>query len=62
MLSGNISTETKDYAIVGNTENKIFGSFTAITMIAASFGNGIIPEIQVLFFFELKKISSIKQK
>ncbi|XP_010689985.2 GABA transporter 1 [Beta vulgaris subsp. vulgaris] len=43
---GNISTETKDYAIVGNTENKIFGSFTAITMIAASFGNGIIPEIQ----------------
>ncbi|XP_021843727.1 GABA transporter 1 [Spinacia oleracea] len=35
-----------DYSIVGSTENKIFGSFTAITMIAASFGNGIIPEIQ----------------
>ncbi|XP_021767365.1 GABA transporter 1-like [Chenopodium quinoa] len=40
------SPEPKDYSIVGSTENKIFGSFTAITMIAASFGNGIIPEIQ----------------
>lgn len=43
---GNLSSEPRDYSIVGNTNNKIFGSFTAITMIAASFGNGIIPEIQ----------------
>ncbi|KAL2937564.1 GABA transporter 1 [Bienertia sinuspersici] len=40
------SPQPKDYSVVGNTENRIFGSFTAITMIAASYGNGIIPEIQ----------------
>ncbi|XP_057535755.1 GABA transporter 1-like [Amaranthus tricolor] len=43
---GSSSVEPKDYSIVGTSENKLFGSFTAITMIAASFGNGIIPEIQ----------------
>lgn len=36
----------KDYSINGNTESRIFGVFNAIAIIATTFGNGIIPEIQ----------------
>ncbi|XP_038692803.1 GABA transporter 1 [Tripterygium wilfordii] len=36
----------KDYSINGNTENRVFGVFNAIAIIATTFGNGIIPEIQ----------------
>lgn len=36
----------KDYSLKGNTETHVFGIFNAIAIIATTFGNGIIPEIQ----------------
>ncbi|KAL5580239.1 hypothetical protein UlMin_012681 [Ulmus minor] len=36
----------KDYSLNGDTENRIFGVFNAIAIIATPYGNGIIPEIQ----------------
>uniref|UniRef100_A0A803NDC8 Amino acid transporter transmembrane domain-containing protein n=1 Tax=Chenopodium quinoa TaxID=63459 RepID=A0A803NDC8_CHEQI len=36
----------KDYSLVGNSEDRLFGVFNAIAIIATTFGNGIIPEIQ----------------
>ena len=44
---------TKDYSINGSAQNRVFGSFNAISIIATTFGNGIIPEIQVFQFFLL---------
>ncbi|PIA54800.1 hypothetical protein AQUCO_00900995v1 [Aquilegia coerulea] len=37
---------SKDYSINGTNENRMFGVFNAIAIIATTFGNGIIPEIQ----------------
>lgn len=37
----------KDYSVSGNTEDRVFGTFNAIAIIATTYGNGIIPEIQV---------------
>lgn len=42
---------TKDYSINGSAQNRVFGSFNAISIIATTFGNGIVPEIQVSNFF-----------
>ncbi|XP_062207507.1 GABA transporter 1-like isoform X2 [Phragmites australis] len=36
----------KDYSITGDTTNRVFGVFNAIAVIATTYGNGIIPEIQ----------------
>ncbi|KFK43136.1 hypothetical protein AALP_AA1G084800 [Arabis alpina] len=36
----------KDYTIVGDQETKVFGIFNAMSIIATTYGNGIIPEIQ----------------
>ncbi|XP_058198655.1 GABA transporter 1 [Rhododendron vialii] len=36
----------KDYSLSANTETRVFGIFNAIAIIATTFGNGIIPEIQ----------------
>ncbi|XP_062226587.1 GABA transporter 1-like [Phragmites australis] len=36
----------KDYSITGDTSNRVFGVFNAIAVIATTYGNGIIPEIQ----------------
>ncbi|KAK9168438.1 hypothetical protein Syun_000578 [Stephania yunnanensis] len=36
----------KDYSVTGNTTHRVFGVFNAIAIIATTFGNGIIPEIQ----------------
>ncbi|XP_039012779.1 GABA transporter 1-like [Hibiscus syriacus] len=36
----------KDYSLEGDTESQIFGIFNAIAIIATTYGNGIIPEIQ----------------
>ncbi|KAJ0235992.1 GABA transporter 1 [Hirschfeldia incana] len=36
----------KDYAIVGDKETRVFGIFNAMAIIATTYGNGIIPEIQ----------------
>jgi hypothetical protein len=30
-------------------QNRVFGAFNAISIIATTYGNGIIPEIQVFF-------------
>ncbi|XP_015876420.4 GABA transporter 1 [Ziziphus jujuba] len=37
---------TKDYNVIGSKENRIFGTFNAISIIATTFASGIIPEIQ----------------
>ncbi|KAL8217154.1 hypothetical protein R6Q57_023991 [Mikania cordata] len=36
----------KNYSLSSNAETRIFGIFNAIAIIATTFGNGIIPEIQ----------------
>lgn len=36
----------KDYSIVGDTHTRVYGVFNAIAVIATTYGNGIIPEIQ----------------
>ncbi|XP_073271622.1 GABA transporter 1 [Primulina huaijiensis] len=36
----------KDYSLNSNKETRIFGMFNALAIIATTFGNGIIPEIQ----------------
>ncbi|GMH11115.1 hypothetical protein Nepgr_012956 [Nepenthes gracilis] len=36
----------KSYTLVGDTEDHVFGVFNAISIIATTYGNGIIPEIQ----------------
>lgn len=47
-FSGNSSKgPNKDYSIRGDNESRVFGMFNAIGIIATTFGNGIIPEIQV---------------
>ncbi|KAH8497929.1 hypothetical protein H0E87_017004 [Populus deltoides] len=38
--------EPKDYSLHGDTQDRLFGIFNAIAIIATSYGNGIIPEIQ----------------
>lgn len=46
-LLGNSSEgPNKDYSLVGNNESRAFGIFNAIAIIATTYGNGIIPEIQ----------------
>ncbi|KAK6138432.1 hypothetical protein DH2020_027807 [Rehmannia glutinosa] len=37
----------KDHSLDSNNETRIFGIFNALAIIATTFGNGIIPEIQV---------------
>ncbi|EXC25426.1 hypothetical protein L484_016809 [Morus notabilis] len=36
----------KVYSVSGHRQDRIFGSFNAISIIATTYGNGIIPEIQ----------------
>lgn len=36
----------KDYSIRGDTSTRVYGVFNAIAVIATTYGNGIIPEIQ----------------
>ncbi|XVF75701.1 hypothetical protein PTKIN_Ptkin13bG0207800 [Pterospermum kingtungense] len=39
---------SKDYSVKGSTENRILGAINGISIIATTYGCGIIPEIQVL--------------
>ncbi|KAG6551624.1 hypothetical protein Mapa_006703 [Marchantia paleacea] len=36
----------KDYSLPGSETQKVFGAFNSLAIIATSYGNGIIPEIQ----------------
>ncbi|KAG5114615.1 hypothetical protein JHK82_037884 [Glycine max] len=36
----------KDYSLIGDTTNRLFGIFNAIPIIANTYGSGIVPEIQ----------------
>ncbi|KAK2380154.1 GABA transporter [Trifolium repens] len=36
----------KNYSLKGDTKNRLFGVFNALSIIATTYGNGIIPEIQ----------------
>lgn len=38
----------RDYAVVGSPGSKAYGVFNSLVIIATTYGNGIIPEIQVL--------------
>ncbi|XP_031094143.1 GABA transporter 1-like [Ipomoea triloba] len=37
---------TRDYSVTGSGINRVFGIFNAVSIIATTYGNGIIPEIQ----------------
>ena len=37
----------KDYSLIGDTTNRLFGIFNAIPIVANTYGCGIVPEIQV---------------
>lgn len=37
---------SKDYTVAGDSQSQVFGAFNAIAIIATTYGNGIIPEIQ----------------
>ncbi|RZB83865.1 GABA transporter 1 [Glycine soja] len=39
----------KDYSLIGDTTNRLFGIFNAIPIIANTYGSGIVPEIQIGF-------------
>ncbi|XP_002527442.2 GABA transporter 1 [Ricinus communis] len=43
---GNLSNEPKVYSLNGDLQDRVFGVFNAIAIIATTYGNGIIPEIQ----------------
>lgn len=43
---GTSSKEPKNYSLKGDTQDRLFGIFNAIAIIATTYGNGIIPEIQ----------------
>ncbi|CAN6566826.1 unnamed protein product [Malus baccata var. baccata] len=46
ILGNSANAPRKDYSLNGSRQNRVFGSFNAISIIATSYGNGIIPEIQ----------------
>lgn len=37
-----------DYSLSGSSASRLFGAFNGVAVIATSYGNGIIPEIQVI--------------
>ncbi|XP_073118372.1 GABA transporter 1 isoform X2 [Elaeis guineensis] len=37
---------SKDYSVSGDRQDRVLGAFSAIAIIATTYGNGIIPEIQ----------------
>ncbi|KAJ4805360.1 Transmembrane amino acid transporter family protein [Rhynchospora pubera] len=45
---------TRDYSISGSTTHRVFGVFNAFAVIATSYGNGIIPEIQATIALPVK--------
>ncbi|KAK3008349.1 hypothetical protein RJ639_015079 [Escallonia herrerae] len=45
-IANNKNAPPRDYAITGVGVNRLFGAFNAILIIATTYGNGIIPEIQ----------------
>lgn len=47
----NLNRSTIDYNILGSTPSKVFGIFNALGTIAFSFGDAMLPEIQVSFLF-----------
>lgn len=50
ILAGNSSqAPEKDYSVVGTPASKVFGVFDSLAIITTTFGNGIIPEIQVQY-------------
>ncbi|KAK1301241.1 GABA transporter 1 [Acorus calamus] len=47
IYAGNSSkAQQKDYSLSGDSQDRIFGAFNAVAIIATTYGNGIIPEIQ----------------
>ncbi|XP_048442297.1 GABA transporter 1 [Pyrus x bretschneideri] len=45
-IGNSTNAPRKDYSLSGSGQNRVFGSFSAISIIATTYGNGIIPEIQ----------------
>ncbi|RDY08014.1 GABA transporter 1, partial [Mucuna pruriens] len=46
ILGNSSKGPAKDYSLKGDTTNRLFGIFNAIPIIATTYGNGIVPEIQ----------------
>uniref|UniRef100_A0A0D6QRI8 Amino acid transporter transmembrane domain-containing protein n=1 Tax=Araucaria cunninghamii TaxID=56994 RepID=A0A0D6QRI8_ARACU len=44
--AGHKKGSEKDYSLVGSTTSKVFAALNAFSIIATTYGNGIIPEIQ----------------
>jgi len=40
----------KDYSLTGSTVSKVFGAFNSVAIIATTYGNGILPEIQATLY------------
>ncbi|XP_010067163.2 GABA transporter 1 isoform X2 [Eucalyptus grandis] len=47
-VGNSVSAPPKDYSLVGSRVDRLFGVFNGISIIATTYGSGIIPEIQVL--------------
>ncbi|KAK1322821.1 GABA transporter 1 [Acorus calamus] len=49
IYAGNSSkAQQKDYSLSGDSQDRLFRAFNAVAIIATTYGNGIIPEIQGL--------------
>jgi hypothetical protein len=56
ILSGSSSKgPKKDYSLPSDTQSRMFGIFNAIAIIATTYGNGMIPEIQVFAILKVKR-------
>lgn len=45
-VGNSVSAPPKDYSLVGSRVDRLFGVFNGISIIATTYGSGIIPEIQ----------------
>ncbi|XP_010268181.1 PREDICTED: GABA transporter 1-like isoform X3 [Nelumbo nucifera] len=46
-IGNSVNAPPKDSSVNGDGKDQLFGAFNAISIIATTYGNGIIPEIQV---------------
>jgi hypothetical protein len=52
----NSTGTSQDYSLVGTAADKTFGVFTALGTIAFSFGDAMLPEIQVVLPIPLESL------
>jgi hypothetical protein len=60
ILSGSSSKgPKKDYSLPSDTQSRMFGIFNAIAIIATTYGNGMIPEIQVFAILKVNRCNML---